>query len=297
MRPMNKLTLILPIFLMLAACSKLAFNALNAPTHFADVTRQKDIVFDSQHNLKLDIYRDEQFSDDEGLPVIVFFYGGRWQHGEKSEYQFAGNKFAEKGYVAVLPNYRKYPDVQFPDFVYDGARAVAWVKQNIAKHGGDPQKIYLAGHSAGAHIVALLTTDERYLTSVEVDPHQDIRACISISGPYEFEPQEQPYKKIFAQDKSNDYYNIQAINFIEGNEVPMLLLHGKKDEIVKANQSFFLQEKIQSKGGEAKVISYDDIDHIQIMTELSWVGQDKASVLEDIDQFIQDMENNKPISN
>ncbi|VUD59331.1 Carboxylesterase NlhH [Thalassocella blandensis] len=284
---LTTLTLLVCTSLFLGACSKVAYEALNAPSRFSDVDRTKDIVFDTEHKLKLDIYREEKVSSSASLPVIVFFYGGKWQIGEKSEYRFVGSKMAEKGYIAVLPNYRKFPQVQFPDFVNDGAKAVAWVKNNIAQYGGDPSRIYIAGHSAGAHIASLLATDERYLAAQNLNAHSDIKACISISGPYDFEPEKDEFKKIFAHDKAASYHNIQAVNFVDGDEVPMLLLHGKDDNIVKVNQSFFLMEKIKEKGGNAKLISYDDINHINIMTELSWIGPDRAPVLEDIDAFIK----------
>ena len=87
--------------------------------------------------------------------VIVFYYGGRWQGGKKEYFRFVGAALAQQGFVTVIPDFRKYPEVRFPVFVEDGARALAWVADHIAEYGGRPDRIHLAGHSSGAHLAQM----------------------------------------------------------------------------------------------------------------------------------------------
>ena len=107
-------------------------------------------------------------------PVIVFFYGGGWRSGSKRTYRYVAKALARRGYVAVLPDYRIYPQARYPDFLDDGAQAVRWVKDNVQRFGGDPQKIFLMGHSAGAHIAAMLAIDATWLQKVASAPGRDI---------------------------------------------------------------------------------------------------------------------------
>jgi acetyl esterase/lipase len=93
--------------------------------------------------------------------VIVFFYGGGWHAGERGDYGFAAAAFAAQGFIAVIPDYRLVPEVRYPEFLEDGALALHWVVAHIAEYGGDPGKICVAGHSAGAYIAAMLALDPR----------------------------------------------------------------------------------------------------------------------------------------
>ena len=115
-------------------------------------------------------------------PVIIFFYGGAWQSGYKELYRYVAKSLARRGYVAVVPDYRIYPEVHYPDFLDDGARAVRWVKDNVHRFGGDPEKIFLMGHSAGAHIAAMLSIDSTWLDKVGLVPGRDLAGLIGILG-------------------------------------------------------------------------------------------------------------------
>ena len=127
----------------------------------------------------LDICRPKSAS---AAPIVVFFYGGGWRSGRKKIYRYAARALARRGYVAVLPDYRVYPEAKYPDFLEDGARAVRWVKDNASRFGGDPGKIFLMGHSAGAHIAAMLSVDGRWLQKVGMLPSRDIAGLIAQWG-------------------------------------------------------------------------------------------------------------------
>ncbi|MEL6126399.1 MAG: alpha/beta hydrolase, partial [Pseudomonadota bacterium] len=139
-----------------------AFIVANLPRFVFPGDISQDLVFDTETGLALDIYTPK---DAEGAPVSVFFYGGSWQIGERGNYAFVAMTLAREGFVVALPDYRKFPDVRFPAFVEDGARAIAWLRENVATFGGDPERMYLSGHSAGAHIAMLLAMDESYLAA------------------------------------------------------------------------------------------------------------------------------------
>src|SRR5579862_822645 len=135
-------------------------------------------------------------------PVIIFFYGGAWRSGYKELYRYVGKALARRGYVAVVPDYRIYPEARYPDFVEDGARVVRWVKDNVSRFGGDPEKIFLQGHSAGAHIAAMLAIDARWLREVGLEPRRDIAGLIGLAGPYDFLPlRDEVLKVIFGGNR------------------------------------------------------------------------------------------------
>ena len=139
----------------------------------------RDQAFGEGPRRRLDVY--VPTGAVEKAPVLVFFYGGSWQSGSKDDYAFVGQALAAQGFVTVLPDYRLYPETAFPGFLDDGAAAIAWVRDNIAAYGGDPRRIVLAGHSAGAYNAAMLGLDPRYLDAAGVDP-KTIRAVAGLSG-------------------------------------------------------------------------------------------------------------------
>jgi acetyl esterase/lipase len=185
-------------------------------------------------------------------PVIVFFYGGSWSTGDKNMYRFVAADLAKAGYLVVIPNYIKYPDAKFPAFMDDIALATAWTYKNIAAHGGDPERLYLMGHSAGAHVAALLISDTSYLKKYDATP-QIIKAFVGLSGPYAFTPDTSKLKAIFAPP--SNYPAMQVPTFITGNEPPMLLLYGGDDSAVALFNLTKLADAITAKGGivETKV--------------------------------------------
>ncbi|HZK82849.1 MAG TPA: alpha/beta hydrolase, partial [Humisphaera sp.] len=161
------------------------FDLLNAPVCGCGYLRTANIAYGDQPRQSLDVYRPRGAAANGR--VVVFFYGGEWSAGKKADYRFAADALVSKGFVVVLPDYRLHPQVTFPAFVEDGAKAVRWTHDNISRFGGDPTHIYLMGHSAGAQIAALLTLDRHYLADVGLDTSV-IRGTAGLSGPYYFFP-------------------------------------------------------------------------------------------------------------
>jgi acetyl esterase/lipase len=136
---------------------------------------------------RLDLYIPKGIKD---YPVVVLVHGGAWVMGDNrccGLYPSVGQFLASQGIGAVLPNYRLSPRVRHPEHVKDVARAVAWVRSHIAEHGGSPDKIFLAGHSAGGHLVSLLAADETYLKAVGLRA-ADVKGVIAVSGVYRIPP-------------------------------------------------------------------------------------------------------------
>lgn len=174
---------------LLAAHSPL--RLLNALTPTNTFRLFADIPYGPGERQVLDVYlparvaRDWPTEPNAGAPVVVFFYGGSWQSGKRNDYLFVGEALASRGFVAVVPDYRTYPATTFPGFIDDAARAVAWARGHAAAFGGDPRRVFLMGHSAGAQIAALLATDGRYLAASKMR-NSEIAGVIGLAGPYDF---------------------------------------------------------------------------------------------------------------
>ncbi len=217
------------------------------------------------------------------LPVVVFFYGGRWTSGSKESYRFAGDAFAKRGYIAVVPDYSKYPRVHFPAFVEDGAKALAWVSGHIAEYGGNPDRIFVAGHSAGAHIGALLAANPAYLAREGKERSTVVRGFAGLAGPYAFTPDEPDLEDMFGPPER--YPAMQVTTFIDGTQPPMLLLYGDRDTAVKRYNLERLEVRIREKGGVVKSVIYPGVDHLWILAALSWVNFRGPPILGDMLAF------------
>lgn len=281
MRLIRGLLLVLGAFALLAGCTPL--GVLNALVLARDYDERPNLRYGELPRQQLDVY--QPHGAPIPAPVVIFFYGGRWQTGSKSDYRFVGEALASKGFVAVLPDYRLYPEVKFPVFVEDAALSVRWVHDHAASFGGDPQRIYLMGHSAGAHIAALLNLDEHYLRAVGMDPH-GIRAMAGLAGPYDFLPfEDADLRALFGPPQG--WPSTQPINFVDGTEPPMLLLQGEADTTVKPRNATSLAAKIRQAGGSVKVVMYPNLNHWSILLALAAPFRGLAPVLGDVTAFFR----------
>jgi acetyl esterase/lipase len=220
------------------------------------------------------------------LPVVVFFYGGAWKRGSRHQYKLLAYALMRQGYVVVVPDYRLYPAVRFPAFVDDGAAATAWVYQNIAKFGGDPGRVYLMGHSAGAHIASMLALDPRFLGSHGRDA-QTLAGVIGLAGPYDIMPfRDAELADTFGPEEEHE--RTQPINLVtRGQAVPFLLLHGSLDKVVGPGNSKRLWKKIEASGGRARMVFFNRLDHMTLLLALLLPGLKRfRSVRNEINQFI-----------
>ncbi len=274
---------ILGFLLVTAACTRVAFTAANLPTYLDNViTVVRDTPYGPEPVQKLDIYIPTDAMN-KPLDVIVFFYGGRWTYGSKDDYGFVGTMLAKRGFIVVIPDYRKYPSVRFPQFVRDGAKSLAWVHDHIAESHGNPMRIHLIGHSAGAHIGALLAADPTYLAEEGHDRLHIIRDFSGLAGPYAFTPDEPDLEDMFGPPQN--YPRMQVTTFIDGTQPPMLLLYGDQDTAVKYSNLQKLEQRIKQRGGCVLSRIYPGVDHTDLVGALSWLNPQKISLIEDITTF------------
>ncbi len=260
---MNALRSLLPfLLLLLSACSN--EDVLNTITREGGTAIGTNIVFDTEHQLKLDVFTPQTARN---APTIVFFGGRRWNLGSKDEYRFVGQTLASQGFVVVIPDYRKYPKVRFPAFVEDAARAVKWVHENVARYGGSPDKMFVMGHSAGAHMAALLALNAEFLKPVGLTP-QNLRGMIGLAGPYDFMPITDPQlRDVFAPPEQ--YELSQPIYYVDGRNPPMLLVHGEDDQDVWVKNTRNLAKAIADAGGPVDTLIYDKLSHSCAVAALS----------------------------
>lgn len=175
------------LLLALSACSPV--KVLNALTPSQTYDKTTGIAYGDDPRQKLDVYVPRHALAD--APVVVFFYGGSWNSGSRDDYTFVGEALASRGIVVVVADYRLYPQVRYPLFLEDSARAVAWTRAHIREFSGNAQRMYLMGHSSGGYNAAMLALDANLLGAVGMSP-KDLRGWIGLAGPYDFLPIENP---------------------------------------------------------------------------------------------------------
>jgi acetyl esterase/lipase len=258
--PLLRLALASLTALLLAGCQTVVFGLANRGVGQPDATA----VYDTPHGLSLDIYRPANAK--ANAPVIVFFYGGSWQRGSRTQYRFVGRRLTETGAVVMVADYRLAPQPPFPGFMQDGARAVAWAHQHASQYGGDPQRIFIAGHSAGAQIAALLGSDARYLQAVGMTPKQ-LAGVIGLSGPYDFAIKgDKDLERAFGP--ATQWPDAMAVRFVNGDEPPFFLAVGTHDKIVSPQQTFALAQKLEAAGVPVQTLSLPDGSHFTPLVEL-----------------------------
>jgi acetyl esterase/lipase len=163
---MKPLALLLVVFVLLSAAQAEDVKR-NIP--YADPAHERQV---------LDVYSPPGAKD---LPVVFWIHGGGWQAGDKTSVQLKPKVFVEKGFVFVSTNYRLLPNVEMEVIIRDVAKSLGWVHKHIAEHGGDPKRIFVMGHSAGAQLAALVCTDDRYLKAEGV-PFGVLKGCVPVDG-------------------------------------------------------------------------------------------------------------------
>ena len=281
---MNKYNLIIALIITIVStsCTKLGVVVANFPSLFSSQKITRNIEFGSNYNSKLDVYTPAESKAKS--PVIVFYHGGKWSFGSKNDYRFVADAFTSLGYIVVIPDYVKYPKVKFPVWQEDAAKAVVWVHNNIAKYSGDPEQIFILGHSAGGHIGALLVADNEYLAKQGGD-RKWIKAFAGLAAPYNFIPDDPELVDMFGPEER--YKLMHVTNYIDGKQAPMLLLWGKDDVAVGEVNIKKIAVELKKTKSNYEVKYYDGVDHIDIIAALSIAARNRAPVISDIDSFFK----------
>jgi acetyl esterase/lipase len=267
---------------LLSGCQAVLFSGLNASSSKAAVVVTRDVVYDPAHQLAMDIYRP---ADARHAPTVVFFFGGSWKSGKRQWYAWVGEALAHRGLVVMIPDYRLWPTVKMPGFMQDGAHAVAWAHTHAGDYGGNPADLFVMGHSAGAHIAALLATDAHWLNDVGMQPRQ-LAGFIGLAGPYDFLPlKEQDYIDMFGSTHEQQLQS-QPVHFVNGDEPPMLLMQGTSDKIVAPRNAESLADELRKRGESVELKMIPDIGHFAILFSMSRPLRHKAPVIDDTVAFI-----------
>ncbi len=251
------------------------------------------VAYGSAPIQRVDVYAPAGDTTDDRIPVIVWFHGGGWNNGGRPQYAFAGRAFASEGFVTVVVGYRLAEDGKFPHFMEDAAAAIRWTHANIARYGGDPDRIVLAGHSAGGHIVALAALDRQWLGAL-AQADGAIKGAIGIAGAYDFLP--------FKPDGSAQKYlghvrplsRTQPVTYVRADAPPMLLLWGDADTLVYRRNIESLTARQRAAGGQVESKIYSGIDHSEIVMALSRPFRDRAPVLADAVAFARAVTSDQP---
>lgn len=277
----SKLYLLLLGFLVVSMTACSPFRLINHLSPSDHYRIEADIAYGDAARQALDLYTPR--TTNGAAPVVIFFYGGGWRRGAKQNYEFVASSLTQAGYAVAIPDYRLFPDVVFPAFVEDGALAVAWILKNVRNHGGDPDRVFLMGHSAGAHIATLIGLDGRYLAEHGVDVG-NIDGLIGLSGPYDFLPIESGYLlDVFPEEHRAAS---QPVNFVSATAPPALLIHGSDDGVVKAANSERLAAQLSRNGVGVRLRVYDGAGHAVIAAALAPALEFMGDTLEDSRNFL-----------
>jgi len=245
--------------------------------------RHAGLAYGELPRQKLDVYVPEQAAD--RAPVVVFFYGGRWQEGARRLYKFVAQALTSRGFVAILPDYRLYPHARFPAFVEDGALVVKWAREQAHRYSGDVGRLFVMGHSAGAYIAAMLALNGEFLKAVG-GSREWLAGMIGLAGPYDFLPLEaEDLKDMFGPPSR--YAETQPINHVDGLAPPLLLLQGLQDRTVFPKNARNLEKAVRSRGGSVKAVYYRRKDHINLIAALAAPLRFTGTVLTDIADFVR----------
>ncbi|CEL27369.1 alpha/beta hydrolase [Pseudomonas fluorescens] len=270
------------LLLVLSACSPV--KLLNALTPDSTFDKTAGIAYGDDPRQKLDVYVPRHALPD--APVVVFFYGGSWNSGAREDYNFVGEALASRGIVAVVADYRLYPQVRYPLFLQDAARAVAWTKAHIREFSGNPQRLYLMGHSSGGYNAAMLALDGDLLAAAGMSP-KDLRGWIGLAGPYDFLPIENPaVRPVFFWPNSPP--QSQPINHVSRDAPPALLIAASRDELVNPTRNTGgLAHKLRAAGVPVQDFYYSRPNHITLVATLSRPLRGLAPVLDQVVGFIK----------
>ncbi len=294
-----RLALLTSIALISSACSPV--HVLNSLVPDSGYQLQSNISYGPHERQKLDIYTPKTPSN-QPKKIVIFFYGGSWDSGEKADYKFVGEALSSQGFIVVIPNYRVYPDVLFPAFMEDPASVAKWVKTNIQQYQPLPNnltastnsstlasrdnvdKVFLTGHSAGAHLAVMLAVNPEYLAQVSLKP-TDFSGVVGLAGPYDFLPlRAARLKVIFGAEAER--WKSQPISFVDGKNPPMLLAVGRKDSIVAPYNTDHMVKAIKSKNGAVDIAEFAQYGHIDMVAKLARPIRGDGALLKKMVEFL-----------
>ncbi len=263
-----------------AACAPVRIFDAMMPKDGGVAMVARNVAYGGEPRQRLDVYAPRRTGAATPLPVVIFFYGGSWNSGTKAGYGFVGRALAARGFVVVVPDYRLVPDVRYPTFLRDNAAAVGWVRAHVAALGGDPDRLVLAGHSAGAYNAAMLAIDPRWLGR----DRAAVRGWIGLAGPYDFLPLDGDVTRATFGD-APDLPATQPGAHVAAGDPPALLVTGDDDTLVRPSISDTLARQLTAAGVPVERVRYPGIGHAGVLTAIARPFRHRAPVLADMAAF------------
>jgi acetyl esterase/lipase len=282
------LAALVPLAVALAGCSPLTIVNRLAPS--STYTLSAHIAYGPEARDKLDVYRPRETAQRPaprgGFPVVVFFYGGSWNTGERGDYRFVGEALASQGIVAVVADYRLYPQVRYPDFLTDSALAVAWAKREALRYGGDPSRLFVMGHSSGAYNAAMVALDPRWLAAAGLAPSA-LAGWIGLAGPYDFLPIEnKKAQPVFFHP--NYPPGSQPIDYVSSAAPRTFLGAAASDDIVNPQRnSRQMEAKLRAAGVPVTLKIYPRANHYTLIGSFARPLRGLEPVLDDVGAFVR----------
>ena len=258
-----------------------------------DTIRSEQILYGPEQGQQLFVIRERQRDEGSKLPVIAFIHGGSWRDGDPHDYDFIGRSLAPEGFVVVNLGYRLDEAGRWPAMLEDSAAGIEWIRANIAEYGGDPDRILLMGHSAGAYNAAMLAADKRWLEGKGVPP-ETINGFVGLAGPYDFYPFDSDSTRTAFGD-APEPEQTQPVNHVRGDTAPMLLIHGLDDTTVKPRNSQALKRTAEGAGSDVTLIEYPGMDHSDPLVSLAAPWRNRRDIHARIVEFARTATSSVPV--
>jgi acetyl esterase/lipase len=288
---------------MLAAVAALVLGspaaALNALSAVGSLRVAQSASYGQLPRQRYDLYRPAQAAPPGGWPLVVFFYGGAWNRGERADYRFVGEALAARGMLVMVADYRLHPEVKYPEFLRDCAAATAHALEHAQAWGADPSRVYLMGHSAGAYNAAMLALDARWLQPTGHHA-KELAGWIGLAGPYDFLPIETPevqsaFHHPDVPEDSQPIRHVRPDAALPG--VPALLIVGGKDtRINPVRNTRGLALALRQSGTPVRLREYENLTHESAVAVLAWPLRRLAPVLDEVAEFVQATEPMKTLA-
>jgi acetyl esterase/lipase len=249
----------------------------------------RDVAFHPGMAPRLDVYA---LAEGDGHPVLIFVHGGSWKDYDKNIFAPVAQKLLPEGMVVVIPDYTVHPDATYEQMAREVAAAIAWTLENAAHYGGDPQRVVVAGHSAGAHLIGLAVMDLRYLEALG-HSSDDICGWIGLSGVYDIQVEYDywlekgttPQVILEVMGGQQNFEQASPLSYVRAGLPPLLIIHGDEDETVPVGISTAFQAALQAAGASSKLIVYPGAGHSDYL--FAALSGDRAPIVDDIVQFAQ----------
>ena len=267
---------------LLSACS--ATDLLNATVPDDTYVRTEGLAYGPDPRQRFDLYKPAL--PVRNAPLVVFFYGGSWSSGDRADYRFVGEALASQGIVTLVADYRLSPQVRYPVFVQDSAKAVRWAYDMAAQYGASPSRVFVMGHSAGAYNAAMVALDDRWLALEGMRPAQ-LAGWIGLGGPYDFLPIGDRKTQI-AFEWPGTPADSQPLSHASSLSPPALLLAPTNDSVVSPQRSTVaMAQKLKASGVRVESELFDSVSHVTLVASMASVLRSRAPVLARVKAFVQ----------